>query len=453
MKSCLLLLTFLTIFTTSAMSQENQTVTLKGIIRDHKSKMPLAAQIKIIYADSQLSTQEANAKGDGSFEIKTLPKQCVFQAKTDGYIVSNVLMNLENLSEITAVAEIPLVFNGKSKINQLLLEFSEQKKAKEDEQDKGIPKNKQVFQAVDALENKAIPAQFRLTGTYKNNIINKATSRESTVFDHNFTDREHLMVEVAAEGYQNFLSEIDIETFDETVHENTAKLIKKISFLNLIIKNESELQNANVFEMSGGTPKQIVLSKSNNMYLGQLKTGGNYKVAINSNTNKEVIREFLAVEGVNQVMIVLESKQKKQTAFTNGNISVSAETKVVQLEKKAFSTEKKTFNLEQKTLFFDQSSCVLKPESKQVLEEISKQLIDSPDVNIEITGYADNVGDVRQNQYLSEFRAKVISNFLFNKGIKDNRIKLKGDGGKKAETDTEDARQQNRRAELRFYNP
>lgn len=450
MKSSLLLLTLLAIFTTSAMSQENQSVTLKGIIRDNKSKMPLAAQIKIIYTDSQFNTQEAKAKGDGSFEIKTLPKQCVFQAKTDGYIVSNVLMNLENLSESTAVAEIPLIFNGKSKINQLLLEFSEQKKEKEAEQDKGIPINKQVFQAVDAIENKAVSAQFRLTGTYKNNVINKTTSREATVFDHNFTDREHLMVEVIAEGYQKFLSEIDIETFDETVHENTAKLIKKISFLNLIIKNEAELQNANVFEV-GSTTKQVVLSKTNNMYLGQLKTGGSYKISINSNTEKEVIREFMAVEGVNQVLIVLEPKQKKQTAFTGEKNAVSTETKVVQVEKQAYTVEKKPFDLEQKTLFFDQSSYVLKPESKQILEEISKQLIDSPDVSIEITGYADNVGDVRQNQYLSEFRAKVISSFLFNKGIKDNRIKLKGDGGKKADSDTEEAKQRNRRAELRFY--
>lgn len=451
MKSSLLLLTLLAIFTTSAMSQDNLSVTLKGTIRDHKSKMPLAAKIKIIYTDSQFNTQEANAKGDGSFEIKTLPKQCVFQAKTNGYIVSNVLMNLENLSETTAVAEIPLVFNGKSKINQLLLEFSERKKEKEAEQDKGIPINKQVFQAVDALENKAIPAQFRLTGAYKNNVINKATSREASVFDHNFTEREHLMVEVMAEGYQKFLSEIDIETFDETVHENTAKLIKKISFLNLIIKNEVELQNVNVFEVSGGTQKQIVLSKTNNMYLGQLKTGGNYKISINSNTEKEVIREFLAVEGVNQVLVVLEPKQKKQNNFANTPAPAAVETKIVQVEKQAYTVEKKTFNLEQKTLFFDQSSCVLKPESKQILEEISKQLLDSPDVNIEITGYADNIGDARQNQYLSEFRAKVISNYLFNKGVKDNRIKLKGDGGKKAENDTEDARQRNRRAELRFY--
>lgn len=451
MKSSLFVLTFLTVFATSALGQENQTVTLKGIIRDHKSKMPLAAQIKIIYTDSQFNTQEANAKGDGSFEIKTFPKQCVLQAKTDGYIVSNVLMNLNNLSETTAVAEVPLVFNGKSKINQLLLEFSEQKKEKEAEQDKGIPINKQVFQAVDALENKAIPAQFRLTGTYKNNVINKTTSREATVFDHNFTDREHLMVEVTAEGYQKFLSEIDIETFDETVHENTAKLIKKISFLNLIIKNEAELQNVNVFEIVSGTKKQIVLSKTNDMYLGLLKTGGSYKISINSNTDKEVTREFLAVEGVNQVLIVLDSKQKKQPSLSEQPTQILPQTKVVTVEKQAYTAEKKPFTLEQKTLFFDQSSCVLKPESKQILEEISKQLLDSPEVTIEITGYADNVGDARQNQYLSEFRAKVISNYLFNKGVKDNRIKLKGDGGKKAENDTEDARQRNRRAELRFY--
>lgn len=451
MKSSLFVLTILTMLSTSAIGQENQTVTLKGIIRDYKSQMPLAAQIKIIYTDSQFNTQEATAKGDGSFEIKTFPKQCVLQAKTDGYIVSNVLMNLNNLSETTAVAEVPLVFNGKSKINQLLLEFSEQKKEKEAEQDKGIPKNKQVFQAVDALESKAIPAQFRLTGTYKNNIINKTTSREATVFDHNFTDREHLMVEVTAEGYQKFLSEIDIETFDETVHENTAKLIKKISFLNLIIKNEAELQNVNVFEIVSGAKKQIVLSKTNDMYLGLLKTSGSYKISINSNTEKEVTREFLAVEGVNQVLIVLDSKQKKQPNSSEQPMQILPQTKVVTVEKQAYTAEKKAFTLEQKTLFFDQSSCVLKPESKQILEEISKQLLDSPEITIEITGYADNVGDARQNQYLSEFRAKVISNYLFNKGIKDNRIKLKGDGGKKAESDTEDARQQNRRAELRFY--
>ncbi|GGD71497.1 hypothetical protein GCM10011514_39510 [Emticicia aquatilis] len=415
--------------------------------------MPLAAQIKIIYTDSQLNTQESNAKGDGSFELKTFPKQCVFQAKTDGYIVSNVLLNLDNLSESTAFVEIPLVFNGKSKINQLLLEFSEQKKEKEDEKDNGIPKNKQVFQAVDAIENKAIPAQFRLTGSYKNNVINKTTSREATVFDHNFTEREHLMVEVIAEGYQKFLSEIDIETFDETVHENTAKLIKKISFLNLIIKNEANLQNVNVFEVANGTQKQIVLSKTNEMYLGQLKTGGSYKISINSNTDKEVVREFLAVEGINQVLMVLDPKQQKQVSLSERPTQILPQTKVVTVEKQAYTAEKKAFSLESKTLFFDQSSYALKPESKQILEEISKQLIDSPDVNIEITGYADNVGDARQNQYLSEFRAKVISSFLFNKGINDKRIKLKGNGGKQADSDTEDARQRNRRVELRFYAP
>lgn len=450
MKSCLFGLILLAIFSTSAMSQETTSVTLKGIIRDHKSKMPLAAQLKIIYSDSQINTQEATAKGDGSFEIATLPKQCIIQAKTDGYIVSNVLLHLENLSETTAMIEIPLVYNGKSKINQLLLEFSEQKKEKEAKETDGIPKNKQVFQAVDALENKAVPAQFRLLGTYKNNIINKTTSNDATVFDHDFTEREHVMLEVTATGYQKFLSEIDIETFDETVHENTAKLIKKISFLNLIVKNEAELQNVNVFEINAGTPKQIVLAKSGNMYLGQLKTGGNYKISINSNTANEVIREFLAIEGINQVLVVLDSKQQKQAIPPKSPV---VETKVVQLAKQAYTPSKKIVSLTDRTLFFDQSSCVLKPESKQILEEISQQLLESPDVNIEITGYADNMGDVRQNQYLSEFRAKVISNYLYNKGVKTNRIKLKGDGGKKAEADTEEARQQNRRAELKFYTP
>jgi outer membrane protein OmpA-like peptidoglycan-associated protein len=42
---------------------------------------------------------------------------------------------------------------------------------------------------------------------------------------------------------------------------------------------------------------------------------------------------------------------------------------------------------------------------------------------------------------------------MFNKGIKDNQITLKGDGSKQpnAENSTEENRQKNRCAELRFY--
>ena len=180
------MLIFLTMLHTFAVSQESKNIIVKGTVKDLKTKMPLVAQITIIYADTQLETDKITTKADGSFEIKTLPKQLVLQAKSANYIVSNIVMNLEKLRVPTVISEIPLVFNGKSKINQVLLEFASQKN--EQEQDKDIPKNKQVFQAIDALDSKAIAAQFRLTGSYKNSNIIKTTSKDTSVFEYNFTE-------------------------------------------------------------------------------------------------------------------------------------------------------------------------------------------------------------------------------------------------------------------------
>ncbi len=453
MKSCIFTLISMIMFTTLSMGQEQKTVALKGKVRDYKSTMPLAAQIKIIYTDDQLPTQETPAKADGSFEIKVLPKTCVMQATTQGYIVSNVVMNLENLSEPNVQAEIPLVFKGKSKINQLLFEFASQKKEKEAEQNTGIPKNKQLFQATDATDNRVLAAQFSIKGLYKNSFVNKKTSQESSVFEHNFTEREHIILNVSADGYQNFLSEIEIETFNETVHENTAPLIKKISFLNLIIKNEAELQNLNVFERNNGTQKQVGLAKSNGMYFGSLTSGASYKITIDTKIAKEITQEFTATEGLNQVVITLEAKADKSPVVSENKPFTPTETKVVLLEKQAYLPDNKLISLENQVLYFDQSSTVLNQASKAILEEISKKMLESPDTKIEITGHTDNIGDSRQNLYLSEFRAKVISNFLYNKGIKTHRIILQGSGSKAPNTgnDTEENRQKNRRAELRFY--
>ena len=446
MKSCIITLILLTMFATLGVGQEQKTVTLKGKIRDYKSTMPLAAQIKVIYTDAQLPTQETMAKADGSFEINTLPKTCVLQATAQGYIVSNVLMNLENLQETNVQVEIPLIFKGKSKINQLLLEFASQRKEKEVEKATGVPQNKQLFQATDATNNKVVAAQFNIKGLYKNSVINKSTTKEASVFEHNFTEREHIVLNVSAEGYQNFLGEIDIEVFDETVHENTALLIKKVAFLNLLLKNETELQKLYLFDINNGSQKPINLSKINGLYFGSLVVGNRYKIVVESKSAKETTQEFTASEGINQMVMMLENKP--ENSFVPPSL-----TKIVEIKKQTYTPDSKAINLENQVLLFDKSSTTLSQEAKDILEKVSEKMISSPETKIEITGHTDNIGDSRQNLYLSEFRAKVIANFLYNKGIQTDRIKLKGDGGKTpiTDNDTEDNRQKNRRAELRFY--
>jgi len=74
----------------------------------------------------------------------------------------------------------------------------------------------------------------------------------------------------------------------------------------------------------------------------------------------------------------------------------------------------------------------------------------NPKLKLEIVGYTDNNGDPRLNLALSHFRATVVSNYLFNKGIAANRIKAIGKGQEDpiAPNDTEDNRTKNRRVEF-----
>lgn len=447
MKQCSLLLIYLTIFIKLAVGQENKTITIKGNIKDQKSKMPLVAQIKVIYNDNKYKIEETESKADGSFEIKTLPKPLILQAKTIGYIVSNIMMDVASLEMPNVITEVPLVLNQKSKINEVLLNFANKKNETEEK----TKRNKQVFQAVDAIDGKSINAQFKLSSIDKSNQIVIKTTTESSVFDKNFTKKDTILVEVNADGYQKFLSVISINSFDETVHENTAKLIKSISFLNLFFKNEADLKNLNVVEINENQPKQVNLSKKGGIYFAILQTGISYKITANSNISKEISKEFTAKEGINQIVISLETKIN-HTQIEAKALPV-ADTKIVLVEKQTFKSEIKSISLEPQIIFFEQSSCNLNQESKGLLEQISKKMLELPETKIEITGHTDNVGDTRQNQYLSEFRAKVISNYLYNKGIKEHRIKIKGDGSKQPNSgnDTEDSRQKNRRAELRFY--
>lgn len=101
-------------------------------------------------------------------------------------------------------------------------------------------------------------------------------------------------------------------------------------------------------------------------------------------------------------------------------------------------------------VYFEQSSPKMRPESDEQLNSILQVLQSNPKLKVELVGHTDNVGDSRQNAYLSNFRAKVVGNFLYNKGIEDNRISVKGMGEKfpVAENNTEENKAQNRRVEL-----
>ena len=105
-----------------------------------------------------------------------------------------------------------------------------------------------------------------------------------------------------------------------------------------------------------------------------------------------------------------------------------------------------------KNIFFDTNKFDLKPESIAELGKIINFLRDNPTVDIEISGFTDNMGDDVLNQRLSQSRAKSVYDYLVGQLISPARLTYKGYGKSQAiaPNTTEDGRKQNRRTELKI---
>ena len=103
-----------------------------------------------------------------------------------------------------------------------------------------------------------------------------------------------------------------------------------------------------------------------------------------------------------------------------------------------------------KNVFFDTDKADLKPQSRAELNKLKLLLTENPTMRIEIRGHTDNVGADKDNQILSEKRAKAVKDYLSQNGIAADRLLSKGLGKIVPidTNDTEQGRQNNRRTEF-----
>ena len=102
-------------------------------------------------------------------------------------------------------------------------------------------------------------------------------------------------------------------------------------------------------------------------------------------------------------------------------------------------------------LFFDFSKFDILPQSIPELKRVAK-IIMRKNLNVEISGHTDNVGDDKTNQKLSEMRANSVKDFLIKEGCNPALLTTIGYGKNKpvATNDNETGRSKNRRVEMKF---
>ena len=100
--------------------------------------------------------------------------------------------------------------------------------------------------------------------------------------------------------------------------------------------------------------------------------------------------------------------------------------------------------------FFDFDKSTLKPEGRQLLQQVAQQASTIDLETIIAVGHTDSIGTEAYNQKLSERRAASVKAYLVSLGIDPNRIYTEGKGELQpiASNKTKEGRAQNRRVEI-----
>lgn len=108
-----------------------------------------------------------------------------------------------------------------------------------------------------------------------------------------------------------------------------------------------------------------------------------------------------------------------------------------------------TFNY--KNILFEFNSAVLKTSSYPTLDEIAREMKKYPDMKFDLNGHSSAEGTETRNMTLSIDRATAVKSYLVSAGINGRNLEAKGFGESKPlnTNNTEAARQQNRRVEIK----
>lgn len=149
----------------------------------------------------------------------------------------------------------------------------------------------------------------------------------------------------------------------------------------------------------------------------------------------------------------LLSTEKVGYIFTNKRLSIPASKGEEQTIRETIRLSKPTLGSRKvlKNIYFDFGKATLTIESYDELNKMVKFLEQNPNVNVEIAGHTDNIGNKAYNKTLSQMRANKVVNYLTEKGIDKRRLTSRGYGEERPLVSNDDevmGREINRRVEF-----
>ncbi|MEA3451841.1 MAG: OmpA family protein, partial [Bacteroidota bacterium] len=178
---------------------------------------------------------------------------------------------------------------------------------------------------------------------------------------------------------------------DEINPENKVVVVIKGKIVN---ENTGEPLNAEILIVDNKTNKIIFRTQANSKdgsYSVSIPVGKNYGMVIN--------KDGYMFHSENFDLVSENNYQEIEKDISISNIEVN---------------KKVTLS----NIFFEFASSTIQTYSFSELERIVEFMKKNPTIKVEISGHTDNVGDKDKNIQLSKERAKVVANYLIQKGIK-----------------------------------
>lgn len=407
------------------------TITIRGTCWDVTTGVDLKVKISALVGGKLKKVGESNAAGHFTLEVSDSTESLSFAA--EGYPTTTVPVNIIGKADKHAqfVISVPVI----SRDSQQVAKVYQPPISTPTAQPSGLSKTRNVyFQVQHARTFKRIPAMICFTHPRqgRTKCVEVDSSRVPSFAQ--LTPGETIAFEVRADGFQTYRGELLVGQSEAV---DVLYQIKLLPLYNVLAASYDVPVNQKLYYEFRYANNANFISRHDRPiryfeWLG-FKPGQDYKLLATTIDGRVVADETFRIKpGLNFKAFWIRHPEQSELV---GN----------QIEQATY--------FDSTVLYFNQSDYSLRSEVKGRLDSVAWRMNNRHTMLGRITGYTDNVGKRGLNMTLSEYRTRVVAQYLRQKGVGANQLSSswKGPDAPAAPNDTEENKAKNRRVVIRFF--
>lgn len=422
----------------------NDLITIYGSCFDVLTGIDLKIKAAALFNQKKLSLGESNNSGTFEFQIPDSTQFLSFEIPGYNATIIPVKMigKIEKGSKFNI--SVPMIAKDSQQVSKVYQSAIQKKDASE----KLSSGTKRVsFEVKDAHIGQLIKSKICLnyTQTGQTKCYDLDSKSSSLVLNQ----QDKIAFIISAEGYQDYIGNLMNDAPEHQEEFHRIKLLRAVNPLCLYYNVPDSLEVNYVITRNQTVAASFTYQSGKhpaNNYLYFIKPG-EYQFTASTTDGIVLMNDKIITQPGFNFKTVHLIKPKPKAPKTPDKTKIP---KITQVKKEDI----KPGFAASKTLYFGQSSYNLRTETKVSLDSISQILSNQRNLVINVTGYSDNVGKRNLNLQLSEYRARVVVNYLKQKGVPENQISFtwKGSDSPAVSNDNEGNKVKNRRVEVWILN-